>query len=140
MTGVQTCALPISGVNRPQGKKQILVETKERVSLERLQHFLSRFPEAKPVIKYEEKNNNLPKNDFFSISKWVRLGLQNGFDFSIGRNNRWFSVGVDFGKAGFDIESTVNLLEPYFSPEPTFGHGEWLTAIKSGWSKGKKNS
>lgn len=123
------------GVKRPGGKDQTLVDTRERISLAKLRYFLSKHPEAMPK---EEKivDISYKKEDYFSLSTWVIMGLKNGFDFSIGRNNRWFSVAVEFGKSGFDVDKTIGLLHPYFIPDTDFTTGEWTATIKSGWKKG----
>ena len=123
------------GVKRPGGKDEVLIEIGERISLAKLRYFLSQHPEAMPK---EEKIHDISykKDDYLALSTWVVMGLKDGFDFSIGRNNRWFSVAVEFGKSGFGVEKTIGLLHPYFIPDTDFSTAEWTTAIKSGWKKG----
>lgn len=128
------------GVRRPGGKNQTLIEIGERVSLDKLKHFLSKHPNARPKDEeiFVASNNDISYNSdsVKALSTWVLIGLKNGFDFGIGRNNRWFSVAVEFGKSGFGLEKTIAYLHPYFIPESTFSTSEWTVAIKSGWKKG----
>lgn len=123
------------GVRRPGGKEQQLINTEDRVSLAKLKHFLSKHPNARPK---EEKilDISYKNEDYSALSNWVLMGLKEGFDFGIGRNNRWFSIAVEFGKSGFGVEKTISLLHPYFVPDSDFSTGEWSAAIKSGWKKG----
>lgn len=128
-------AIRFPGVNRPGGKKQVAIEIGERINLAKLRHYLSKFPDAMPKqekildISYKEE-------DYSSLSTWVLMGLKNGFDFEIGRNNRWFSVAVEFGKSGFNLDKTISLLHPYYTPDGDFTTTEWKAALTSGWKKG----
>lgn len=128
-------AIRFPGVKRPEGKDQVLIEIGERISLSKLRHFLSKYPDAMP--KEEKKYDiSIKDDDYSSLSTWVLMGLKNGFDFSIGRNNRWFSIAVEFGKAGFGIDKTIALLHSYFIPDLDFSTAEWTASLKSGWKKG----
>lgn len=128
-------AIRFPGVNRPGGKRQTLIEVGERISLAKLRYFLSKHPEAMPK---EERISDISykKDDYLSLSTWVIMGLKNGFDFSIGRNNRWYSIAVEFGKSGFELDKTIGLLHPYFIPDSDFTTNEWMATLRSGWKKG----
>lgn len=128
------------GVQRPGGKMQALVEAKGRVSLNKLKHYLSKHPDCKPVLEQKKDATfEFKPNNKKAMANWVLLGIKNGFDFSSGRNNRWFSIGYEFGKCGYDISMAKDMLEPLFVPDRDFGKREWLMALKSGIKKGTKD-
>lgn len=128
------------GVQRPRGKMQVLVEAPGRISLDKLKHYLSKYPECKPIIEQKKDSTfEFKPNNVKAMANWVLLGMKQGFDFSSGRNNRWFSVGYEFGKCGYDLETAKNALEHLFVAERTFGKKEWIMALKSGIKKGRKD-
>lgn len=126
------------GVKRPGGKMQQLLYCRERISLNKLKQYLSQYPEHKPVIK-EKKHHEFKPNNHAAVANWVLMGIRDGFDFSGGRNNRWFSVAYEFGKCGYEFDVMLAALEPVFVPERGFDKREWLTALKSGIKKGRKD-
>lgn len=130
----------LPGVQRPGGKMQVLVEAKGRISLNKLRHYLSKYPECKPAIESKKTDYfEFKPNHVKAMANWVLLGMKDGFDFSSGRNNRWFSIAYEFGKCGYDLETAKAALEHLFVPDRDFGKKEWLSAIKSGIKKGRKD-
>jgi hypothetical protein len=122
------------GVKRPKGKLQALVESRGRISYDRLMAYLSRFPDAKPKPEKEEEFEGIPNNQY-AMSKWVLKGLKEGFDMTKGRNQTWFSVGFEFGKGGYSLESTFEALEPLYTQEADFKEREWKMTVNNGHSK-----
>src|SRR5690606_32331313 len=124
-------SIRIPGILRPGKKMQQLVECRGRVSYDRLMAYLSRFPEARPKDEVEE-NFEFKEENAAGMAGWVKLGLVQGFDMSRGRNGTWFSIGYEFGKCGYDLETTFETLAPLFTAEPTFPEREWRTAVSNG--------
>ncbi len=134
---------PSRGIRYPdvtrwdKGKKQRLVEVKGRISLNKLKQYLSKHQDKVPKpqtysdTEYKEKNKT-------ALADWVVFGFKEGFDFSIGRNNRWFAIGVEFAKCGYSFDSMVSALERVFVEEKSFERKEWLAALKSGYFHGNK--
>lgn len=126
-------------VIRPEtGGKQLLVRASQRISLNMLKAYLSKHKDKMPVVKLtdDEPIPSMPNPK--GLSTWVLLGLKNGFDFTSGRNNRWFSIAYDFGKNGYSLEETADILKQYYVEESDFRQTEWITALRSGWKKARK--
>jgi len=137
MTKNPSRGIRIPGVQRPGKYKQTLVEARGRVTHNQFLAYLSKHPDKKPqpeaVEKFEFKEQNVK-----SMAGWVKKGLTQGFDMSRGRNGTWFSVGYEFGKCGYDLETTFETLEPLYEPEPTFKEHEWRAAVSNGHTKAVK--
>lgn len=134
-------AIRFPDVKRNDGdKKQLLVKVRERITLNKLRQYLSAFPDKRPVEQQEKELSAGPISDtnVEGLAKWVRDGMDSGFDFGIGRNNRWFSIGVEFAKCGFSIDDTILWMDKYYTPEPSFTRREWKSALKSGYKHGKQ--
>jgi hypothetical protein len=126
----------IPEVMRPGKRMQKLVEARGRISHDRLMAYLSQHPaqmprEEKEEFEFKEHNKN-------AMAKWVTVGLVDGFDMSRGRNATWFAVGYEFGKCGYDLDTTFETLEPLYSPEATFKEHEWRATVKNGHAKAAK--
>lgn len=119
-------------------KKQQLVKVNERVNFNRFRQFLSRFPDKMPRQEQETFDTDMVDRDQTALANWLVFGIRDGFDFSIGRNNRWFAVGVEFAKCGYSMQNTVDVLEKVFVPDNDFSRSEWTAALKSGYQHGKR--
>jgi len=134
---------PSRGIRFPEvqrkGKKmQKLVEARGRISLNKLDAYLSQHPDKKPKPeKYEEFE--FKRNHHAALAKWVLKGLKSGnFDMNKGRNATWFALGYEFAKCGYSKENTFEILEKYYSPEPTFKQAEWTACINNGYRTAAK--
>jgi hypothetical protein len=125
------------GVIRPNAKMQALVENRGRISYDKLMAYLSKYPEAMPKPEVDEDFEALPNNKT-GMAKWVVLGLKNGFDMSKGRNASWFAIAYEFGKCGYDLETTFEALEPMYTREVDFNEREWQATIRNGHTKALK--
>jgi len=127
----------IPGVQRPGKKMQVLVECRGRISQNRFLDYLAKHPDKKPK---PEANDNFEfrEHNASGMAGWVKKGLVQGFDMSRGRNGTWFSIGFEFGKCGYDLETTFETLEPLYESEPTFKEPEWRAAIGNGHAKAVK--
>lgn len=123
----------IPGVMRDTGKMQRLIEFKGPIEKSALMTWLGRFPTHKPADEFWEYEDN-SYNSSGTIPAWVQAQLDDGLDFSAGRNKKWFQVGCDFAKAGFSYEDALSYLRDYFTPERDFTEREWRSAIKSGFN------
>jgi hypothetical protein len=137
MTKNPSRGIRIPGVQRPGKKMQQLVAAKERISQDRLLAYLSKHPDKMPKLEVDE-GFEYKENNVQGMASWVKKGLVDGFDMTRGRNGTWFSVAFEFGKCGYDLETTFETLEPLFEPEPTFKESEWRAAISNGHSKAVK--
>jgi hypothetical protein len=99
--------------------------------------YLSKYPEAMPKPEVDEDFEALPNNKT-GMAKWVVLGLKNGFDMSKGRNASWFAIAYEFGKCGYDLETTFEALEPMYTREVDFNEREWQATIRNGHTKALK--
>lgn len=122
------------------GRMQKAVILGERISLNKLKGFLAKHPDKVPV----EKNHNM--DDFeprdrnpLAADSWFTKGMAEGFDFSIGRNNRWFSIGIQIGKCGYDFNEFAEDMQSkgIFVEEKDFLKSEWMVALKSGYKHGR---
>lgn len=121
------------GVIRPDtGKKQTLVEIRERVPIAKFIDYLNRFDGMQPKIQEQIPREHIPFEDAEMMADWCKVGLANGFEFNNGRNIGWFSVGYEFAKCGYDIDTTLGILESRYNEESDFRKEEWLQAVKKG--------
>ncbi len=121
---------------RPEtGKEQSLVSLKERVSHEELFKWLNKFEHLRPKAK--EKKAVIPgQADFSRLGSWARGMLAKGIDFTgRTRNSTWYAMAVDFAKAGFTEDETIEELGKRFVEERDFKEREWLTTIRSAFKK-----
>ena len=124
-------SIRVPGAYREPGKKQILVQIKEPISLSTLGEWLNKHPDAKP--KEKEKREISGKHDFSKLKQWVIDRLLNGLDPNQGRNKQWFSIACEFAIAGYSEEDTILILEDFFVADRDFKEREWLTSIRSGF-------
>lgn len=123
--------------NYRDGVKQKLLSVKNRISLDDLKHWLSSFQSEMPKqytpqpIYQEFKNEQVPF--------WLRKKLNEGLDFSRGRNNTWFGIALALAKAGCDADTAVAILEYHFQEEHDFKRLEWETTIRSAVKKIRQN-
>lgn len=115
-------------------RKQTLVEMRSRIAVASLDAWLSQFSGFRPMPRQKSQGLQVPTPE--ALSPWVIRELTQGIDFSQGRNSRWFAIGFDFGRAGYNEHDIEAVLEPYFSEERDFRRYEWRQAIKSGCRKG----
>lgn len=125
-------SIRIPGAYREPGKKQRLVEIKEKVSLKDLADWLNKYPNAKPKVKEKREIINGEVN-FNKLKKWVINALINGLDPTKGRNKQWFAIACDFALAGYTEDDTLDILSRYFQEDRDFKEREWKMAIKSGF-------
>jgi len=123
------------GVWRPgSNKQQALAEYRGRISYDKLMAYLSKHPDAMPKTEVEENFEPI-ENNRHGMARWVKLGLKNGFDMSKGRNQSWFAIAYEFGKCGYDLETTFEALEPMYTNEADFNEREWRFTVKNGHTK-----
>jgi hypothetical protein len=122
----------------PSKKIQKLVKQQDRISFTKLRQYLSFHIDKMPQPEKQDHFDDIEENDKAALANWLVIGMKKGFDFSIGRNNRWFAVGVEFAKCGFSLTNSIDILEKVFAPDPDFSRTEWTAAIKSGFSHGLK--
>ena len=115
------------------GRRQELVYLGTRLSQATLDAWLSRYDALRPQVKSDRVKMDTPCFD--ALSSWVRRELAEGIDFTKGRNARWFAIGYDFGRAGYQESDIEELLTPYFQEEYDFKRSEWAAAIRSGCRK-----
>lgn len=130
------CANPsrcvrIPGSYRDNGKKQRLRNIKGRITHKELMDWLNRYKNLEPVVKEKKVLTGATSAD--RLSTWVSIALKKGIDFRLGRNKTWFALAVDFAKAGYSEDQTVDILQGNFQEEHDFKEKEWLTCIKSGF-------
>lgn len=129
-------SIRIAGAIR-EGKEQKIIQVGERISLERLQSWLSKYEKLRPKLARESVWVPNEQVDIYSISPKYRKQFESGrIDFSEGRNNTWFKIGIEFGLKGFPKETMVYYLRYHFKEDPDFNTKEWEVAIDSGWRKG----
>jgi hypothetical protein len=140
----QSCKNPsrsirIPGNVRPDtGKKQRLVELKDKVKLDDFLNWLNKYPDLRP--KEREKKNVLTDGyDFDKLSPWLKKELKNGIDFSQGRNARWYAIFCDFALAGYSEIEAIEILTNYFVEEHDFKEKEWLVTAESAYKNMARN-
>jgi hypothetical protein len=137
--GIPSKGIRFPGVQRPKGKKQVLIEPpKGKIPLEQFLYFLSKYERFMPKPEIEEDIKPFKRRNAEGLADWVKTGLRNGFSFEKGRNNGWFSVAYEFSKWGYNYEETEYLLKPYFTEEPGFRLSEWRYTLKNGYNKAKR--
>jgi hypothetical protein len=112
------------------GREQKLLALKERVSLSSLIEWLKDHQDKKPQTYERRKPLEVP--DAETIPRWIWKRLNDGLDPGKGRNNQWFVIAKEFGKAGYDEDTTIITLDQFFSEEYDFGKREWESAVRSG--------
>lgn len=127
-------SIRIPGAIRPDtNREQRLVEIKSRVKLDDFMNWLNKYPHLRPKERKERKGLT-SENDYDTLSPWLRRALKdNVWDFSKGRNIRWYAVFYDFAKAGYDKEEAEAILQNYFQEEHDFKESEWLSCAKSAY-------
>ena len=63
----------------------------------------------------------------------MSTALRKGIDFKLGRNKTWFTLAVDFCKAGYPEDKTVEVLREHYEEERDFKEKEWLKSISQGY-------
>jgi hypothetical protein len=126
-------SIRIPGAFREPDKQQKIVEFHGAISLKDLGAWLSKHPEAKPVVR--EKRVPSGKLDFDRIKPWCRDLLINGLKADKGRNQQWFAIACEFALAGFSEDDTLDILSEFFSPDRDFKEREWKRCIRSGFEK-----
>lgn len=99
------------------------------VKLSDLTEFLKGYEHLRPQPK--QKRRASEKRDLSILNPKVVKQLQDGIDFTNGRNNAWFVLACYFCEAGFSEEETIECLTPYFKEERSFKEKEWLISINS---------
>ena len=138
--------LRFPGFIRPEtGKEQKLIHLKSRISFNTLQRYLSSHVDKMPRYEVQVQEASIDesidaKDKVRMMSDWVLQGIASGFTFDEGRNNRWYSVGFEFGKVGLDKTDMFSVLSPLFTPDRDFSTSEWRSALTSGWKNGRKKS
>jgi hypothetical protein len=139
----QSCKNPsrcvrIPGAYREPGKKQRLLTIGERVKVKDFIDWLKQYEHLKPQVR-EKKPFVEGEADYSRLSLWCQGMLKNGITFGRGRNLTWFSLAVDFAKAGYSEDQAVEMLDKRFEEEHDFKEKEFLSAIRSGFNHAQKN-
>lgn len=134
----KNCKNPSRGIRMPSvirdnGKKQRLIELKNRVSHKELFAFLNKYEHLRPEERVKIKN--VPgQADFSLLETWIRVMLIEGIDFkNRGRNNTWMAIAYGFAKAGFSEEDCISELRKRFESEHDFKEKEFLKCISQGY-------
>ena len=115
------------------GKKQRLRVIKGPVNLKDLKDWLNKYQSFRPVVK-SPKPMLTGEFSAAKLSKWVFYNLKKGIDFKKGRSNTWFALAVDFAKAGYSEDKTIDVLQEHFQEEHDFKEKEWLRTIASAFN------
>jgi hypothetical protein len=119
----------IPGAYRKEGKQR-LINIGKRVTHKELFAWLNQYEHLRPQTK--KKKEIIPgQANPDRLSPWCQRMLATGMEFKNGRNKGWFSVGVDFAKAGYEEEEAISFLMNYFQEEYDFKEKEFLTSIGS---------
>jgi hypothetical protein len=121
--------------NYRDGVKQKLLSVRQRISLDHLKNWLSRYPESMPKMRQKVAAKDF--YDFNHVPRWLKKQLIKGIDFTKGRNNTWFKFGLGLGNSGCDEDMALAILEPYFEEEYDFKRHEWEASVKSGVKKAR---
>jgi hypothetical protein len=116
-------------------REQKLLEIKDRVEVEELYKWLNRYPDKKPQPRAK---NNKPRNitaDIANLPGWVIKILQDGVPEGKSRNQTWFGIGYEMYCAGFDEDTTIETLEPFYTEENDFRYKEWHDTVLNGLKK-----
>lgn len=133
-----TRSIRFPGNIRKNGKKmeQKAIYMGERVSQGKLAVFLNKYPEKNPVVI---NGKNLRKKKIGmrigGIPRWAIKKLNEGIDESKGRNNEWFTIGMELAKAGYDFDQMLDYCEGYFDPEGDFPLSELKSILKSCYNR-----
>ena len=125
------------GAIRPEtGNKQILLEIKNRISLDDLYSFLAKHKNKKPKVEVKREFESFPTG---KIPYWVQKALYNVNDYAAkkgyGRNNTWFRIFLDLGKSGMSEDQAISHAERHFEAERDFRKQEWLGVAESAFKK-----
>lgn len=128
--------LRFPGNQRKNGKKllQALVEMRTRVSQETFFKWLYSHEDQKPIQRREREASvftGVP--DITKIPSDVMSMLSVGIEDN--RNSSWFYVGCRFASAGFDLPSTTEFLNQYFTEDKDFKEREWKMCLKSAFKR-----
>jgi len=116
-------------------KEQTPISLKDRISYDELINWLSKHPDKEPKQEIDQARIHRSIN---GIPTWIIKELQEGIDISKGRNNRWYSISLQFAKLGFDAQEIEDTLSEYFTPEHDFTRKEWSTIVKSAYRHNKQ--
>ena len=138
-TADKACANPSRAVRIPEvyrepGKKQRLIELRQRVSHTELFAWLNRWPHLMPKLKPKRV---IPEGeaDYSKLSNWAKSQLKRGIVFKNGRSNTWHALAYDFALAGYSEEQTIELLGQHYQEESDFKEREWLGTIESAFKR-----
>jgi hypothetical protein len=120
----------IPEVYREPGKKQRLVELRQRVSHKEFFAWLNKWPHLAPKPK-EKRVIPEGEGDYDRLSTWAKYQIKKGIEFKNGRNQTWFALAYDFALAGYSEDQTIDELGKYYEEERDFKEREWLGAIAS---------
>ena len=122
----------IPGGYRDGGKKQRLIGSiGNRITIKELTDWLSKYNTLQPKVREKKEFIEGQEADFDRLSPWCHGMLKKGAEFRLGRNQTWYAMAVDFAKAGFSEDRTVEVLGTIFSEDYDFKEKEWLTCIGS---------
>jgi hypothetical protein len=136
----QNCKNPsrstrIPGAYREPGKKQRLIDMRERVKLSTFEAWLNQYEHLRPKVR-EKKEIPEGGADYSLLSVWVRIMMKKGIDFANrGRNATYYAIAYDFALAGFSIETATEELLKRFTEERDFKEKELLVTINSAFKK-----
>jgi hypothetical protein len=122
------------------GKRQSLIEMKERISVEDLFAWLNKHPDKKPVKKkpsYDSLDYDFSGASTISLSSLPIWACETLSRLSKGeqeyRNKTWFNLACMLANKGIIKETAVAFLSDYFVEESDFDRKEWIAAIESGY-------
>lgn len=126
-------SIRVPGAKRDD-KRQVLVDWRGPVTLGELKDWLEQFPQARPKPKAKYVPSNEP-DDMSKIKPWARKALLKGLDPKKGRNHQWFSIAMEFAKAGYSSDHALDIMKTYFVPDRTFKEREFMTAFNSAFKR-----
>lgn len=129
----------LGGAFRDNGKEQRILGIRGRISLDMLNAWLDRFPEAAAPTQVEEhtqvlENKHLSKQTLEFI--FERKAPE-------GRNNALFKAACNFCRAGYSIGSAAAYLEQAFEfggRDSDVSQSEFLTTIKSAFRRTEQDA
>jgi len=131
-----TRSIRFPGNIRLTGKKEIqkLIEIKGKVKYADLAKWLQKHPKLNPAEIRKYVRTSIPKT-INGIPEWVLNKLSYGIDESRGRNNEWFSIGMELAKSGFNDQEIIDYAQEFFVPERDFTVKEWKSIMQHAYRR-----
>ncbi|HLD91617.1 MAG TPA: hypothetical protein VI911_11520 [Patescibacteria group bacterium] len=138
MTKNPSRSIRFPGNIRHDGAKlpQQLIKLSGRIPLNRLNIWLSKYPQCKPMPIIPKIPSSVPS--VLDIPPWILEELQSGITNE--RNNTWFRIAMTLASKNFLESEIISILEPYFTEQRDFKYQEWLTSIQSAIKRSQKEN